>query len=104
MRTPPHRPGGPETGGARVNAPPAHNAICLGGPCHGMLTHIDQDIGVLAVPVPRRSPDDPEAVASYRVTRERVHHPSCSDPFIALHWADQAAQVCPCGCERSLPR
>ncbi|AWS42824.1 hypothetical protein [Streptosporangium sp. 'caverna'] len=79
---------------------PSHNAICLGGPCHGMLTHIDQDIGILTVPVPRRSPEEPEA-ARYRVTRERVHHPCCAEPFIALYWAeppDPADSACPCGC------
>ncbi len=73
-----------------------HNAICLGGPCHGMLTHIDQDIGLPAVPIPRRSPDELETTASYRVTRERVHHPSCADPFIALHWADPPDPACSC--------
>ncbi|MEV4749827.1 hypothetical protein AB0K21_25900 [Streptosporangium sp. NPDC049248] len=76
------------------------NAICLGGPCHGMLTHIDQDIGTLTVPVPRRSPEEPEGTARYRITRERVHHPCRTEPFIALHWADPpepAGLPCPCG-------
>ncbi|WP_219469193.1 hypothetical protein [Nonomuraea rhizosphaerae] len=66
----------------------ACNAICLGGPCHGLLTHIDQDIGILAVPVPRRSPDEPERSAGYRVTRERVRYHGQAEPYIALHWAD----------------
>ncbi|WP_084516499.1 outer membrane protein assembly factor BamB family protein [Microtetraspora niveoalba] len=47
------------------------NAICLGGPCHGLLTHVDQDVGILTVPVPRRSPDEPEWRAGYRITGER---------------------------------
>ncbi|MEZ0072055.1 hypothetical protein [Planotetraspora sp. GP83] len=86
-----------------MNSPPPHNAICLGGPCHGMLTHIDQDIGIVTVPVPSHSPEHPEdpedadATARYRVTRERVHHPSCAEPFIALHWADPPAESCLCG-------
>ncbi|WP_433238576.1 hypothetical protein ACQPYK_31035 [Streptosporangium sp. CA-135522] len=75
---------------------PAPNAICLGGPCHGMLTHIDQDIGTVTVPVPRRSPEEPETGARYRITRERVHHPCCAAPFIALHWADPPAPACRC--------
>jgi hypothetical protein len=74
---------------------PPPNAICLGGPCHGMLTHIDQDIGTLTVPVPHRSPEEPETTARYRVTRERVHHPSCAGPFIVLHWAAPPS-TCPC--------
>ncbi|WP_433424272.1 hypothetical protein ACQP1V_17705 [Microtetraspora malaysiensis] len=64
------------------------NAICLGGPCHGMLTHIDQDIGILLVPVPRCSPDEPETHARYRVTRERVSYHGHAEPYVALHWAD----------------
>ncbi|MDP9846865.1 hypothetical protein [Streptosporangium lutulentum] len=79
-----------------MNSHRPHNAICLGGPCHGMLTHIDQDIGVLSVPVPRRSPEEPEAAARYRVTRERVHHPSCAEPFIALYWAEPPPSTCSC--------
>jgi hypothetical protein len=72
------------------------NAICLGGPCHGLLTHIHQDIGTLTVAVPGgRSGGEPET-ARYRVTRERVHHPSHPEPYIALHWADPAAPYC-CG-------
>ncbi|MFF5206246.1 hypothetical protein [Streptosporangium sp. NPDC000396] len=79
-----------------MNGHLSHNAICLGGPCHGMLTHIDQDIGTLTVPVPRRSSEEPETSARYRVTRERVHHPCRAEPFIALYWADQPASMCPC--------
>ncbi|MEV7006531.1 hypothetical protein [Streptosporangium sp. NPDC051022] len=75
---------------------PVPNAICLGGPCHGMLTHIEQDIGTVIVPVPRRSPDEPRADARYRITRERVHHPCCTEPFTALHWADPPAYTCAC--------
>ncbi|MET8991817.1 hypothetical protein ABZW49_40750 [Nonomuraea wenchangensis] len=69
------------------------NAICLGGPCHGLLTHVDQDIGVLAVPVPCRSPGQSETYARYRVTRERVRYHGRAEPYIALHWADP-----PCSC------
>ncbi|MGH3391777.1 MAG: hypothetical protein ACRDOO_23145 [Actinomadura sp.] len=58
------------------------NAICLGGPCHGTLTHIRQDIGSIDVPLP--PPDD--GTADYHITRERVHHPSCRVPLIVLHW------------------
>ncbi|MEV4109389.1 hypothetical protein [Nonomuraea sp. NPDC049695] len=71
------------------------NAICLGGPCHGLLTHIDQDIGILVVPVPRRSPDEPEVCARYRITRERVRYCGQVEPYIALHWADPPP---PCSC------
>ncbi|GII57770.1 hypothetical protein Pth03_61590 [Planotetraspora thailandica] len=81
-------------------ARPSHNAICLGGPCHGMLTRVEQDIGLLTVPVPRRSPEEPDSTASYRVTRERVHHPSSAEPFVALYWADPPAGTCSCGCSR----
>ncbi|MEV1246464.1 hypothetical protein ACIBO2_20725 [Nonomuraea sp. NPDC050022] len=63
------------------------NAICLGGPCHGLLTHVDQDIGILTIPVPRRSPDGPEQRAGYRVTRERVRYWGQAEPYIALHRA-----------------
>ncbi|GAA0401083.1 hypothetical protein GCM10010160_32460 [Acrocarpospora corrugata] len=58
------------------------NAICLGGPCHGLLVHIDQDVGVLRIDhqsLPR---------ARYRVTARRVHHPSAARAFIVLSWAD----------------
>ncbi|MEV5411305.1 hypothetical protein AB0K60_21000 [Thermopolyspora sp. NPDC052614] len=67
---------------------PAPNAICLGGPCHGMLTHIRQDVGVLDIPLPTRPSDDPEETARYRITVGRVHHPSSAEPFIILRWAD----------------
>jgi hypothetical protein len=60
----------------------AINAICLGGPCHGMLTHIDQDIGSVSVPLP--PPED--GTTDYHVTRERVHHPSRRSPLTVLHW------------------
>ncbi|MET8142388.1 hypothetical protein ABZU32_18935 [Sphaerisporangium sp. NPDC005288] len=73
------------------------NAICLGGPCHGLLTHIDQDIGVLFVPMPRRSPEEPETCARYRVTRERVRYCGRAEPYIALHWADPPDPACSCG-------
>ncbi|MEW1841578.1 hypothetical protein AB0392_26870 [Nonomuraea angiospora] len=69
------------------------NAICLGGPCHGLLTHVDQDIGILTVPVPRLSPDEPETCARYRITRERVRYFGQAEPYIALHWVDP-----PCSC------
>ncbi|WP_433440299.1 hypothetical protein [Nonomuraea sp. CA-141351] len=72
-----------------------HNAICLGGPCHGLLTRIDQDIGILAIPVPRRSPEEPELSADYRVTRERVCYHGQHEPYIALHWAGEPGT---CGC------
>ncbi|WP_203968434.1 hypothetical protein, partial [Sphaerisporangium melleum] len=74
---------------------PDANAICLGGPCHGLLTHIDQDIGILSVPVPRRSPEEPEACACYRVTRERVRYWGQPQPYIALHWTAQPQPTCP---------
>lgn len=72
------------------------NAICLGGPCHGLLTRVDQDIGVLTFPVPRRSPDEPAADARYLITRERVRYHG-REPYIALHWAGPPAPSCPCG-------
>ncbi|WP_214321867.1 hypothetical protein [Nonomuraea sediminis] len=66
-----------------------NHAICLGGPCHGVMTDIDQDIGTLAVPVPRTSPDE---VAVYRITGERVRYSDQPEPFVVLHWAG-------CSCE-----
>jgi hypothetical protein len=67
---------------------PPPNAICLGGPCHGMLIRIDQDIGILRIPLPPPSARKSTATAGYRITRNRVHHPSCREPFVALSWAD----------------
>lgn len=72
------------------------NAICLGGPCHGMFTHIDQDIGTVTVGVPDLGPEGAGAAARYRVTRDRIHHPGCAVPVVALHWAGSPA---PCHCE-----
>jgi hypothetical protein len=74
------------------------NALCLGGPCHGLLTHVDQDIGLLTIPVPRHSPDEPEQSAGNRVTRERVRYWGQPEPYIALHWAGS-----PCSWECSAP-
>ncbi|MCF6471827.1 hypothetical protein FAF44_26040 [Nonomuraea sp. MG754425] len=65
------------------------NAICLGGPCHGLLTRVEQDIGILTIPVPRQSPDQPETRARYRITRERVRYWGQAEAYVALHWADQ---------------
>ncbi|GAA1017305.1 hypothetical protein Aple_033530 [Acrocarpospora pleiomorpha] len=64
---------------------PRPNAICIGGPCHGLLVRIDQDVGVLRI--------DHETLpdARYRVTADRVHHPSSSQPFVVLSWADDPA-------------
>jgi hypothetical protein len=59
------------------------NAICLGGPCHGTLTHIDQDIGSIDVPLP---PPDDGTTTGYHITKERSHHPSCRAPLVVLHW------------------
>ena len=70
----------------------ACNAICLGGPCHGLLTHIDQDIGILTVPVPHQ----PSRRARYRVTRERVRYHGQAEPYVALHWADIPPPACSC--------
>lgn len=58
------------------------NAICLGGPCHGKVAHIDQDIGLVVVPLP------PPAVGTteYHVTSESIHHPSSRTPLTVLHW------------------
>ncbi|WP_188193740.1 hypothetical protein [Nonomuraea sp. SYSU D8015] len=72
------------------------NAICLGGPCHGLLTHVDQDIRILTVPVPRCSPEEPEACARYRITRERVRYWGRSGPYIALHRAGPPHSPCSC--------
>lgn len=58
------------------------NAICLGGPCHGMLVRVDQDIGSVVVPLPAPK----TGTADYHITSERVHHPSCPAPLIVLHW------------------
>ncbi|GAA4585975.1 hypothetical protein GCM10023194_30520 [Planotetraspora phitsanulokensis] len=87
-------PGDHERDDETADSSPEHNAICLGGPCHGMLTHIEQDIGLVTVPVPPPSPGLPAAGAPYRVTHHRVHHPSFAEPFTALHWADTAVTIC----------
>lgn len=58
------------------------NAVCLGGPCHGTLTQIGQDIGSIDVPLP--PPDD--GSTGYHITKERIHHPSCHAPLVVLHW------------------
>ncbi|MFD1932331.1 MULTISPECIES: hypothetical protein [Nonomuraea] len=73
------------------------NAICLGGPCHGLLTQIDQEVGTLAVVVPRRSPSEPVIRARYRITKERVRYVGQAEPYIALHWADTPPA---CACDR----
>ncbi|SDJ45273.1 hypothetical protein [Nonomuraea jiangxiensis] len=73
------------------------NAICLGGPCHGLLMHIDQDIGILVVPVPRHSREEAESCARYRITRERIRYRGRREPYVALHWADPPPPSCPCG-------
>ncbi len=57
-----------------TNAP---NALCIGGPCHGMLTRVGQHIGVVHLP----------AGEPYRITRRRSHHPSSDIPFVVLEWA-----------------
>ncbi|MET7331126.1 hypothetical protein [Nonomuraea sp. NPDC005650] len=67
---------------------PAPNAICVGGPYDGMLTHIDQDVGIVEVVV--FEPDSPTRSAPYRVTTGRVHHPSCAAPFVVLSWVETA--------------
>ncbi|MFI6501572.1 hypothetical protein [Nonomuraea typhae] len=66
------------------------NAICLGGPCHGLLTHVDQDIGILDIPIPCPAPGEDRA--PYRITRERVRYWGRAEPYIALHWTG----ACPC--------
>ncbi|WP_214414085.1 hypothetical protein [Sphaerisporangium fuscum] len=71
------------------------DAICLGGPCHGLVTHLDQDIGILTIPVPRRSPDEFQASARYRVTRERVRYHGHAQPYVVLHWAGPPGPGCP---------
>ncbi|GAB1820442.1 hypothetical protein [Herbidospora sp. RD11066] len=59
-----------------TNAP---NALCIGGPRHGMLTRVGQDIGVVHVPT-----GEP-----YRITKRRSHHPSSEIPFVVLEWAGE---------------
>ncbi|MFC0039875.1 hypothetical protein [Actinomadura rayongensis] len=59
------------------------NALCLDGPYHGALVRVEQDVGAVEVP------DPTEAFggrARYRITRERVHHPSRHAPFVVLRW------------------
>ena len=76
------------------------NAICLGGPCHGLLTHIDQDIGTLTIPVPQCSsnePDKTETGARYRITRERVRYCGQAEAYVALHWDGPPDPPCSCG-------
>ncbi|MEU4234505.1 hypothetical protein AB0F17_60385 [Nonomuraea sp. NPDC026600] len=62
---------------------PRPNAICVGGPCDGMLTRIHQDIGIVPVPV-----GPPCLSIAYRITSRRVHHPSSDVPFTVLTWVD----------------
>ncbi|WP_459801379.1 hypothetical protein [Herbidospora sp. RD11066] len=56
---------------------PQPNAICIGGPSHGLLLTITQEIGILDV-----------EESQYRVTTRRLHHPSCREPFVVLAWAE----------------
>ncbi|MEV5407553.1 hypothetical protein AB0K60_01775 [Thermopolyspora sp. NPDC052614] len=88
---PPDPPGG--SGGLGRHD---RDAICLGGPCHGLLVHVEQDVGVLGVPVPRRSPDEPVRHAGYRITGERVRYFGRAEPYIALHWVGPAESACEC--------
>jgi hypothetical protein len=67
---------------------PVPNAICVGGPHDGMLTRIDQDVGV--VEVFAFEADGSTRGAPYRVTAGRVHHPSCAAPFVVLSWVEPA--------------
>ncbi len=60
------------------------NAICLDGPYRGALVHVDQEVGVVDIADPTGSTP---AIAAYRITRERVHHPSHHTPFVGLRWA-----------------
>ncbi|SDL75800.1 hypothetical protein [Nonomuraea jiangxiensis] len=77
------------TQGERPGSRPTPNAICAGGPYDGMLARIDQDVGIVQVHL---RPDDRSPSARYRITAGRVHHPSCSHPFVVLRWVgdDQA--------------
>jgi hypothetical protein len=70
------------TASARMTGPPPANAICLGGPCHGKVTRIDQDIGMVTVPLPSPA----TGTADYHVTAESIHHPSSRDPLTVLRW------------------
>lgn len=65
---------------------PRPNAICVGGPCDGMLTRILQDVGIVQVPI------DVSLRSAYRITSGRVHHPSSDIPFTVLTWADTAME------------
>ncbi|MBW8483133.1 hypothetical protein [Actinomadura parmotrematis] len=67
--------------------PPEANALCADGPCRNTLVRVEQDIGIVQVAVPSGRP---VAAARYRITRERVHHPSRSAPFIVLRWIADA--------------
>ncbi|MGI5326002.1 hypothetical protein [Actinomadura nitritigenes] len=62
------------------------NAICLDGPYRGALVRVEQEVGVVVVPDPTGTTS---SRASYRITRERVHHPSHHVPFIGLRWVAQ---------------
>ncbi|ROO86090.1 hypothetical protein EDD29_3653 [Actinocorallia herbida] len=64
----------------------AVNAICHGGPFHGALVRVDQDVGIVAVADPGGA-DGVEA--GYRITRDRVWHPSSAVPFVVLTWAEE---------------
>jgi hypothetical protein len=69
---------------------PLDNAICLGGPCHGKVVRIEQDIGLVDVPLP--PPDS--GTTDYRITAESIHHPSSRIPLTVLHWNHT---IPPCG-------
>ena len=71
----------------RRGARPTPNAICVGGPCDGMLTRIEQDIGVVQVSF---GLDGHTQSARYLITLGRVHHPSRPDPFTVLIWVDDS--------------
>jgi hypothetical protein len=58
------------------------NAICLGGPCHGLRLHVDRDSGVVLVPLPSHN----SRITDYHVTGERARYLSCADPLTVLHW------------------
>ncbi|MDX6740689.1 hypothetical protein [Actinocorallia sp. A-T 12471] len=63
----------------------AVNAMCHGGPFHGALVFVEQEVGIVVVADPGGA-DGVEA--RYLITRERVWHPSSAVPFVVLVWAD----------------
>ncbi|MCD0452984.1 hypothetical protein LO762_27945 [Actinocorallia sp. API 0066] len=63
----------------------AVNAVCRGGPFHGALVRVEQEVGAVDV----ADPAGGGGSARYLITRERVWHPSSTRPFVVLVWTGE---------------